>query len=450
MIKRHVTILVVDDEEAFRAGLELNLRKEGYQVAAVASAAEALDLISRTSVDLIITDIRMPGMDGVELMKQIKIQAGLPVILMTGFSELIETLQGHLGGADAFLAKPFQRDNLIETVEATLGARDQLKLLKDADFSKVYILDFVSGRHIRYDIYIRLSQDRFVKVAHQGIDLPLERLRAYQAKGVTHLYLKNADFRRYVGFATLLASEASHSQQVSPETKLKFVSHASQLISEQLASSQLDPEQFENARTLVEATVQLIADEPDLLNLIDALNRHADHLFAHSLGVSLYGVMLAREMGWVSPANLFKIAIGGLLHDIGKKEVPAAILKKPRFHWTPAEVKEYESHPEKGTELIRSISGLAEDVLKIIEAHHEDCEGQGFPSRLREAHIHPLARLVAVANEFSRLILKSPDGEPLPLDKAVQKLWKQHRLGLDHRFFEALTRICKVEMASLH
>src|SRR5690606_5884100 len=103
-----------------------------------------------------------------------------------------------------------------------------------------------------------------------------------------------------------------------------------------------------------------------------ALNSHADFVYAHSLGVSTYGVMIARVMGWRSAPSLFKVAIAGLFHDIGFKELDRELLEKPRITHTAAERKEYETHPTRGAELLSQVGNIPLDVIQVASQHHED------------------------------------------------------------------------------
>ncbi|HTL11286.1 MAG TPA: response regulator, partial [Bdellovibrionota bacterium] len=406
--KKDTRILLVDDDPDFLPTLEAVLRSSGYTAATAASGELALQAFSEDRFDLVISDIRMTGMDGLELLKRIKESVSVPVILMTGFSEILETREAHARGADGFLPKPFKRDELVEAIEACLhGARPT-----ETEYFPIPIDDFISGRQIQFDIFIRLPTGRHVKIAHQGVDLPLERIRAYKSKEVTELFLRREDYTRYVGFAASLTQAAGSSRAISPQARLAMVRHTSEIILKQLELSTVEPSFFQTCRTFVETTVEILAGSPDVGPLLERLNNHANHLYAHAVAVSLYSVMMARALGWISPANLFHICMGGLLHDIGKKELDPLLLEKPRRDWSQAEIKAYETHPARGVAILQRIEGIPPEVLQVVKHHHETPQGRGFPAGLRQSQIPPLARLISVANTFCDLILKSPEGPP--------------------------------------
>ncbi|MGD9825643.1 sigma-54-dependent transcriptional regulator [Desulfobacter sp.] len=107
MIKIPVKILIVDDEKDFVEMFSLRLTRQGEKVSAAYSGQEALDLLEKTEIDVVILDIRMPGMDGIETLKKIK--AGHPlveVILLTGHGSTETAVEGMKEGAFDYLMKP--------------------------------------------------------------------------------------------------------------------------------------------------------------------------------------------------------------------------------------------------------------------------------------------------------------------------------------------------------
>jgi two-component system response regulator (stage 0 sporulation protein F) len=98
------TILLADDEEAIRTLIEEELTEEGYRVIAVSNALDALKVVEKEPLDLVILDIRMPGMDGLEALPRILgMKEGLPVILHTAYSQYQESFMSW--AADAYVVK---------------------------------------------------------------------------------------------------------------------------------------------------------------------------------------------------------------------------------------------------------------------------------------------------------------------------------------------------------
>ncbi len=116
-------ILVVDDDESLREFLEILLVKEGYRVYPAESGEKALNILESNNISMVISDIRMPGMDGVSLLKAIKTKRPeLPVVLITAFASMDSAVSAMKEGAWDYLTKPFRIEELREILEKALAA----------------------------------------------------------------------------------------------------------------------------------------------------------------------------------------------------------------------------------------------------------------------------------------------------------------------------------------
>ncbi len=119
---RTVSILVVDDEQIVLDSIRKHLRKDDYAIHTVMSAREALELIENTPVDIVLTDLMMPEMDGLELMEKIKAKLPqVPVIMITGYATINTALQATQLGAFDYIAKPFTRSELMAVIQRASG-----------------------------------------------------------------------------------------------------------------------------------------------------------------------------------------------------------------------------------------------------------------------------------------------------------------------------------------
>lgn len=116
-------ILVVDDEDALRTVLSSELEGEGYQVASASDGEEAIKILNTQSFDLILLDIKMPNVDGFEVLKYVKQhQPKTKVIMLTGFADLKNAIESKKLGAEDFVSKPYDLVDLLTTVERVLGS----------------------------------------------------------------------------------------------------------------------------------------------------------------------------------------------------------------------------------------------------------------------------------------------------------------------------------------
>jgi len=117
-------LLVVDDEVNLLRAVEACLRAEGFEVVTARSGAEALVSIAQTIPDLIVSDIRMPGMSGYELAQQLRASSRtvlVPVVFLTAKGEMGDRIEGFRSGVDAYLTKPFEPDELIAVIKSILN-----------------------------------------------------------------------------------------------------------------------------------------------------------------------------------------------------------------------------------------------------------------------------------------------------------------------------------------
>ncbi len=136
------SILVVDDEERIRLLLVDTLSALGYHCLGAKSAEEALSLLTTQKIDLVITDVRMPNVNGLSLLKNIKNQNPLlPVLIITGYNFALTKDQAMESGADGFLAKPFRIGKIEELIQKSLGIKSAGAEEKPYRLKKILVVD---------------------------------------------------------------------------------------------------------------------------------------------------------------------------------------------------------------------------------------------------------------------------------------------------------------------
>jgi DNA-binding response OmpR family regulator len=113
-------ILLVDDDALLRRSLVLNLEEAGYRASASANAEEALALATRDRPDLVLLDIGLPGMDGLDALRHFQSRIGVPVIFLTARRRELDEVLGLQLGADDYITKPFDKDVLLARIKTVL------------------------------------------------------------------------------------------------------------------------------------------------------------------------------------------------------------------------------------------------------------------------------------------------------------------------------------------
>ena len=114
------TILIIEDEAALVAALSYNLRREGYIVAAAGDGPEGLLLARSTRPSLVILDLMLPGMDGIDVCRRLRSQSTVPILMLTAKSDEVDKVVGLEVGADDYMTKPFSVRELLARVRALL------------------------------------------------------------------------------------------------------------------------------------------------------------------------------------------------------------------------------------------------------------------------------------------------------------------------------------------
>jgi len=143
------TILAIDDDDSLRRVVEYNLAEEGYRVITAADGRSGLEAYQRQPVDVVLTDIRMPGMEGIELLARLKaMQPELPVIMLTAFGTIDSAVEAMRLGAFDYLTKPFSRDQLRASVRKALEVaelRSENRQLREVVSERFSFANMIAG-----------------------------------------------------------------------------------------------------------------------------------------------------------------------------------------------------------------------------------------------------------------------------------------------------------------
>src|SRR2546421_6793840 len=119
-MEKSARILLVDDEQSIQTLLSYPLRKDGYEVVQAADGREALARFSEQSFDLVVLDVMLPQLDGLEVCRRLRARSAVPIIMLTAKAEEIDKVVGLELGADDYITKPFSMREFRSRVKAAL------------------------------------------------------------------------------------------------------------------------------------------------------------------------------------------------------------------------------------------------------------------------------------------------------------------------------------------
>lgn len=196
------------------------------------------------------------------------------------------------------------------------------------------------------------------------------------------------------------------------------------------------PKALGSAQSLVTDMVDSMLTESDVA-LYAMQPSTGEEPYVHSLNVTVLSLILAKSMD-IAAEDAHNLGLGSLFHDVGKTRIPDRILLKTD-PLTRAEISLIQQHPEFGGEIIKDLN-LPAVVSHIVLQHHECSDGSGYPNRLKQDQIDPLARIVAVTNAYENLCNPISPADAMTPYEALAHLFSKMRSKFDADILKLLIK----------
>ncbi len=158
-------ILVIEDEEKIARFIELELKYEGYEVAKAFNGRDGLELVKTQPFDLVLLDIMLPGINGIEVLRRIRQFSDLPIILLTARDAVVDKVTGLDGGADDYITKPFAIEELLARIRVALRKKGADNALEE---SSELVLGAVRLDPMKREVHVK---DTLVNLTKREFDL---------------------------------------------------------------------------------------------------------------------------------------------------------------------------------------------------------------------------------------------------------------------------------------
>lgn len=263
---------------------------------------------------------------------------------------------------------------------------------------------FGQPRDLPFDVFIRLGVDHFLQVARTGVPSQIHLLRAFDSDLVPWFYVHQGDFPRYLDEQVRLA-EGCDFKTDEIEKTLPVIQSATKAIIEMIRTSGMTPVAWGSCVRLVDCLQHMVASQPAVSRLLDALVKLDTQMAKHSIFVSLIALSIARETGFFSEQEVRWLATAGLLHDIGYLRLPEDMIGLPIDRMNEVQRQIYQRHPQEGALILRDCSQVPSEVVEMVRDHHEDMRGTGFPRGVGAENIHFRCLCLALAERFGDLTI---------------------------------------------
>ncbi|WP_413560236.1 HD-GYP domain-containing protein [Bdellovibrio sp. HCB209] len=291
------------------------------------------------------------------------------------------------------------------------------------------------------DVYTRLPSGQYLLVGKKGEKSNFQSLHM-TAQKKAELYVRGSDYETVIQFNLALTRTAVAKAEVPTNLKLNLITGLADSAINDLVDRKIVVGSYERVKQLSGFIKETVAQVSDVDKLLDLLSKLPKDSASHGMATAAISLLICENMQIQSKPTLEKVALGALLHDIGLKEIPDAIVKKARADRTVEETVYYESHTMRGVEMLQELKEIPSDVLAIILEHHENAIGMGYPRRIRDVKMNPLARIVCVANYFMEL-LHDTTGEHIAMTPEAALHYMEVTLGqpFNKQVFAALKEV---------
>lgn len=314
--------------------------------------------------------------------------------------------------------------------------------IEDGEMSQIPKSFIFDGMTLPIPIFVRLKEHTYLMISKKGDKAQVSNLKSFKNDNF-RVYVRTAEKFILTSFIESLTEKTIDNPGVTVEKKNQFIAG---LLDESFQD--LEKAQFTSIARLKSAgslVVKLAAQVPSLAKALEIMEAQNPSESKHAMMTCMVSMLLAEEASLLNNLVQDKLAVGALLHDVGMKFIPAAIVQKPRHEWSAEELAIYQTHPVKGAEALRHIQGMSVEVLMIVAEHHELSNGTGYPKNIRDVRINNLAKIVGLADQFCELV-SSAEGQTYTADQAVSYIENVLGQPFNKGLFSSLKNLVNVQM----
>ncbi len=454
-------VLVVDDEQAIRDILADFLSMEGYQVSTAENGSVALQELEKAHFDLVLSDLKMPIMGGLELLEKLRegnLEAAL--VLMTGFGTVESAIHAMKRGAFDYVLKPFKVEEVVHIVQRGIDQqRLKLENMQLKETLRHYQLAEALGGSVRLEEVLGMICDLvFKETDADAVSLVIEDPRAPGKYVVDTVRMRQDSYvapellapdvhellARFLSHQTVLLN-GSGAQQFLAQMKQPDMVHSfmsAPLRVRNTPIGMLNAYRFkvgarfsEGQRKALAMLASRAAQAVDnarlfgnlqntfretIKGLAHALEAKDQYTAGHSERVTDYARVMTDHLSYLSPEQRELICQSGVMHDIGKIGIRGEDLNKPD-KLTQKEYQMFQSHPGYGKRILEPISFL-HDIIPGVYYHHEMWDGSGYPEQLKGEEIPLMARILSIADTYDAMCSNRAYRKALPHQIAVEEL----------------------------
>ncbi|MCV2419764.1 HD domain-containing phosphohydrolase [Paucibacter sp. DJ2R-2] len=420
------TILLVDDEPSILSALRRLLRPQGYKILMAEGGAAGLALMALEPVDLVVSDMRMPEMDGVQFLEQVREGwPGTVRILLTGYADISSTIAAiNRGAIHRYISKPWDDNDIL------LAIGDGLQRHKlEQENQRLAQLTQVQNEQL---------QDMNMQLQDSNAQLHSVNDQLQDANGqLASVNQELQDSNGQLGKANEQLAGVNEELEKRVQERTQELQQAHDELSRSHAEMALAHEKLQQAHLQLEENFALsISVFAGLLELRDG------SVSGHGRRVATLAGRIAEAMN-LGPAEVLDIHNAGLLHEVGKIGLPDELLRKTVSLMSGSEFELYKRHPLQAQAALMPLARLHQSAL-LIRSQHERIDGKGYPDGLTGIEVPLGSQIINIASTFESLIAGRLAEKVFSTDDACKAI---HENGEQHYDPEVLAAFDAVQAA---
>lgn len=306
----------------------------------------------------------------------------------------------------------------------------------------IAVSTLISPGHLDFALYLPGSPPRLYR--ERNYPIRAEDINDLLQSEVRTLYVSASEHGQYKRYLRENLDACLQREELPPLQRFQMLYTVGiEILTDSFKQDDLSPV-FHGASEVGQRITKLLIGRNVVLTGLFRVISHDFNTFSHSINVATYCVELAKRFGVEDEADLNRIVMGALLHDIGKLHVAPSILNKAGS-LSPSEREMMRQHPQTGFEFLCLHAELSWSQLMMIYQHHERLGGQGYPVGIQGKDIHPWARLCAVVDVFEAMTVRRPYRRALPPLDVLEHLNNGAGITLDKEMVQCWSMAMRAE-----
>lgn len=276
---------------------------------------------------------------------------------------------------------------------------------------------------LSFDLYLR-AEKKYILYRSRNIVFSMEDIQRLIENKIETLFIHYKDRKNFRTYLESNVETILKAENVPVEKKAEALYESAINVVEDVFQNPRSGESIKRSKEMVNHTVDFILSGPQAFVNLLKIREHDYYTYTHSVNVCTFLVSLAQFVGIGDAKTLKEIGEGGLLHDLGKSQIPLTLINKPGG-LTGAEWEVMRRHPQFGVEIARQTRDISDVSVVIIGQHHEKLSGRGYPRGLAGSELNLFARMASIVDVYDAVTTnRSYSQARTPLEAAQLLLGK--------------------------